>query len=170
MALTRTEYTGGATGWAGAGAYHGTDYAMVVISSNAAVDQAHTILWISAPGQGEYTSPKTPAPLYNNGIGAHYNAGDLPETKVVGGVTFKFLYIICEYNQYTDAAPITNFYLNVLLPTLGLSWEAHWYSTGMMVLTQRQQYHCYHSVPLTGCYSVLQQTQSTPRIISSHFA
>lgn len=125
MALTRTEYTGGATGWAGAGAYHGTDYAMVVISSNAAVDQAHTILWISAPGQGEYTSPKTPAPLYNNGIGVHYNAGDLPETKVVGGVTFKFLYIICEYNQYTDAAPITNFYLNVLLPTLGLSYNTN---------------------------------------------
>lgn len=123
MALTRTEYTGGATGWAGPGPYHGTDYAMLVISSNLAIDQAHTILWISAPGMGEYTSPKTPAPLYNNGIGAHYNAGDLPETKVVNSVTYKFLYIVCEYNQYTDAAAITNFYLNVLLPTLGYAYN-----------------------------------------------
>ena len=123
MALSSAEYTGGATGWAGAGAYHGTDYAMVVISSNLAIDQAHTILWISAPGQGEYTSPKTIPPLYNNAIGAHYKSGDLPETRTVGGVVFKFIYIICEYNQYTDAAPITNFYLNVLLPTLGLTYN-----------------------------------------------
>lgn len=120
MALTKTEYAGK---YVGTGPYYGTTYAMTVISSSAAVDKAHTILWVSAPGAGEFTTPQTSPPLLTNGIGLQFVNGVLPETKVVGGVTYKFLYIICEFNQYADSSGLINFYLNVFLPTLGLSYN-----------------------------------------------
>lgn len=119
MALTKYEYAGAYTG----NGYYQTNYAITMIVSDLAIDQAHTILWLCAPGAGDYTATPSSPPLLTNGIGLQFANGVLPETVTINGTTIKFLYAIAEYNQYDDDPHLTNMYVNYLIPSYGFAYN-----------------------------------------------